>query len=169
MENNDCSDEIKQTNNASKIESVLKKQLKEADIAFNYLLKKKENDKKQIQEDLMFNIKMLIEPYLEKLKITGLNKKQQKYIEVIKSDLHDLVSSFHRSLHVKYKNLTPTEIQISDLIRQGNTSKDIAELMNLSDKTVATHRNNIRYKLGLNKKKISLRNFLANLEVSNLN
>ncbi len=50
---------------------------------------------------------------------------------------------------MKFSNFTPQEIEIASHIRIGKTTKDIAELMNLSPGTINTHRNNIRKKLGL--------------------
>ncbi len=49
---------------------------------------------------------------------------------------------------------------VDDLVRQGKTSKDISEMLNISLRTVETYRNNLRKKLGINKKKISLRTYL---------
>jgi DNA-binding CsgD family transcriptional regulator len=60
-------------------------------------------------------------------------------------------------------NFTPTEIQIANLLRQGKTSKEIAEFINSSPKAVAFHRENIRKKLGLKNKKINLKSYLLSL------
>ncbi len=57
-------------------------------------------------------------------------------------------------------SLTPTEMQIAELVRKGLTGKEIAGKLGLSPATVNTHRRNMRKRLGLNKKKINLRQFL---------
>ena len=59
--------------------------------------------------------------------------------------------------------LTPSEIKVADLIRQGNGSKEIAAIHNLSYKTVERHRENIRNKIGIKNKKINLQSHLNSL------
>ena len=83
---------------------------------------------------------------------------------MIKSNLKDIISPFARSLTGKYIGLTPTEIQVANMIKQGKTTKDIAELNNLSARTIEFHRDNIRSKLGIKNKKINLRTYLLSLQ-----
>ncbi len=63
-----------------------------------------------------------------------------------------------------YLNLTPTEIQTANLIKQGKTSKEIAELVNLSTRTVEFHRDNIRKKMGVKNKKVTLRTHFLSIQ-----
>jgi DNA-binding CsgD family transcriptional regulator len=56
--------------------------------------------------------------------------------------------------------LTPAEIQVANLIKQGKSSKVIADVLNLSPRTIDFHRDNIRKKFNLNNKKINLRTYL---------
>jgi DNA-binding CsgD family transcriptional regulator len=109
------------------------------------------------------NIKELVIPYLEKLKKNRLDEKQEAYVGILESNLNDIISPFSHRLSSKFLNFTPTEIQIANLLRQGKTSKEIAELINSSPKTVAFHRENIRRKLGLKNKKTNLKSYLLSL------
>jgi DNA-binding CsgD family transcriptional regulator len=74
------------------------------------------------------------------------------------------MSPFARSLTSKYLGFTPTEIKVANLIKQGKTTKDIAELSNLSPRTIEFHRDNIRTKLGIKNKKANLRTYLLSLD-----
>ncbi|WP_292593520.1 helix-turn-helix transcriptional regulator, partial [Mesotoga sp. UBA5825] len=57
-------------------------------------------------------------------------------------------------------NLTSREIQIAEFIREGKTSKEIAEILSVTKKTVDFHRANIRKKLPIKDNKVNLRSYL---------
>jgi len=137
--------------------------LEESNIALKVLLKRREEDKTELEEKILLNVKELVIPYLEKLKKNILDEKQKIYVSILESNLNDITSSFSHRLSSKYMNFTPTEIQIANLLRQGKTSKEIAELTNSSPKAVAFHRENIRRKLGLKNKKTNLKSYLLSL------
>jgi PAS domain S-box-containing protein len=138
--------------------------LEEANAALRVLLKKRDEDKKELEEKVLFNMKQMAEPYLEKLKKTGLDERQKAFLDILESNLNDIISPFSRSLYFNHLNLTPAEMQIAALIRHGRTTKEIATVLNLSSRTVETHRKNIRKKLGLTEKKANLRSKLLSLQ-----
>lgn len=136
------------------------KNLEEMNAALNVLLKKREEDKKEFEEKVLLNIKQLVEPYVVKLKYSGLDERQKALITIIESNLNDITSAFTFNLSSKHLNMTPSEVKIANLIKQGNTSKEICEILGSSEKVVAFHRQNIRKKLGLLNKKINLKSYL---------
>jgi DNA-binding CsgD family transcriptional regulator len=81
----------------------------------------------------------------------------------MEENLNNIVSPFINRLSAVYKNLTPKEIQIAELVKQGKKSKEIAELFGISVGTVITHRNKIRKKLDLRLKDANLRSHLLSL------
>jgi DNA-binding CsgD family transcriptional regulator len=85
-------------------------------------------------------------------------------LNILESNLNEIISPFTRKLSLKYVSLTPKEITIVNMIKIGYTTKKIAKLMNISPRTVDTHRKNIRGKIGLGKKKANLRSHLLAYE-----
>lgn len=137
--------------------------LKEVNTALKVLLKRREEDKAELEEKVLSNVKMMILPYVQTLKNTRLDAKQMAYASIIESHLNNIVSPLLRNLSSKYLDLTPKEIQVADLVKEGKTTKEIAELLNVSTRAVEFHRNNIRMKLGLKSKKTNLRSYLLSL------
>jgi len=142
---------------------VKKNSLEEINTAMKVLLKKREEDKVEIESNVLTNVKELIEPYFEKIKKTKLDDQQRALLSIMESNINEIVSPFTRKMSLKYLNLTPTEIRIANLIRHGSSTKKIAEIMNVSPKTVETHRKNIRRKIGLDRKRANLRSHLLSL------
>ncbi len=137
--------------------------LEEANTALKVLLKRREDDRKDLEEKMILNVKELVEPFLIKLKQTNLNEKQETFIDIIETNIDNIISPFAREISSKYLKLTPMEIQVAELIKQGQSSKEIAELLNMSSKTIDTHRYNIRKKIGLTNKTANLRTHLQSL------
>ena len=138
-------------------------QLKEINTALKVLLKRREEDKKEIEESLLSNVKESILPFLEKLKKTRLDEKQRTYLEIVESQLREIVSPLLKRLSSRFTGLTPMEIKVAKLITEGRTSKEIAEILGVAEQTVLTHRNNLRAKLGLRNEKANLRSHLMSL------
>jgi PAS domain S-box-containing protein len=137
--------------------------LEEANTALTVLLKRRDQDRRELEDKVLFNMKELASPYLEKLKASGLDARQMAYLIVLESNLNEIISPFGYSLSSRYLNLTPGEIQVANLIKQGKTSKEIAEFMNLSARTVGFHRANIREKFGIKNKRDNLGAHLLSL------
>ncbi len=139
------------------------KNLEEINIAMKVLLKKREDDKKDIEGNILTNVRKLIDPYFDKIRKTKLDSQQKAFLSLMESNLQEITSQFTRKISLRELNLTPTEIQIANMIRHGNSSKEIAGILNISVKTVDTHRRNIRKKIGLNQKRANLRSYLLSL------
>jgi PAS domain S-box-containing protein len=148
------------------LEKELKKQqasLEETNITLKVLLKRIEKERLLFQENLSTNILCNIEPYMNKLKQSSLDKDQKKILDILDQNIKDMASPLIYSVMTMNLRLTPAEIQISNFIRQGYSSKEIAELLNISPATIDKHRKNIRKKLGITNKKQNLRSVLSSL------
>ncbi len=140
------------------------RQLEETNVALRVLLQNRDDSQKKAEEKLLVNVKDIILPVIEKIKLDQLSSSQKKqYLDVIESDLNNFIKPFTVGLHsIKYK-VTPTEIHIATLIKKGKTNKEIANVLNITIGTVKWHRENIRAKLGLTNKKVNLRSYLLSL------
>jgi PAS domain S-box-containing protein len=153
--------ELKERTSALEIK---RKSLEELNTAMRILLKKRDADKAKIRDYVLANVKTLIEPYVKKIKNTGLNERQKGMLRILESNLEEIISPFTQEVSLKYFKLTATEIQVAKQIRQGYTTKEIAAFMNISPRTVETHRKNIRRKIGLEGKKVNLRSHLLSID-----
>jgi PAS domain S-box-containing protein len=139
-----------------------KKELAEANVALRILLKYRDESIQDLEKKIVSNVKHMVMPYLEKLK-RSVSEKEKAWIRNIESNLDGIVSPLAKKFASKPVGLTPTELEVVDLVRDGNSSKQIAGLLGISQRTVDFHRRNIRKKLGLNKAKVNLRAHLIDL------
>lgn len=138
--------------------------LEEVNTALRVLLKQREADKSELQENVLTNVKELVHPYLARLGRSRLDASQRMLIDVLGANLESIVSPFVGKLSSRYFNLTPMEVKVAGLIKEGQTNKEIAELLALSKNTILFHRYNIRTKLGLKGRKVNLRSYLLSFE-----
>ena len=141
-----------------------RRNLNEINTALRVLLNQRDENRLELEEEFIINVKDLIQPYLENLKQTSLNPRQRGYLETVESNLKNIMSPFARELSIKNLNLTSTEIQVAHLIIDGKRTKEISPLLNVSEKTISVHRRNIRRKLGLRNTKASLRAHLMSFQ-----
>ncbi|HET6459760.1 MAG TPA: PAS domain S-box protein [Syntrophales bacterium] len=137
--------------------------LEDANTALTVLLKRREEDKSELEEKVICNMRELILPYIENLKMTHIDSHQLNQLKILERNLDEIVSPFLRTLSSKYPDLTPTEIKTINFIKEGRTTKEIAKLLKVSARTVEVHRNNIRKKLRLKNRKANLRSHLLSL------
>ena len=136
--------------------------LEEMNSALQLLLKHKEDDKKEIEKRILFNVKNLIIPYLEKLKKTH-GETQKTIITIIERNLQDVLSPITYSFTKELTGLTPAELDVINFIKNGVKTRKIAEALGVSKRTIEVHRQNIRKKLGLCRTKGNLRSHLLAL------
>jgi PAS domain S-box-containing protein len=154
-------DELKQS--VSKL-TAQAKELEASNIAFKHLLTQRENDKKDLEEDVLSNIRLLVLPYIERLKMNRGMSEELTLINELETNIKSVISPFSHKLSSEYFGLSPKEIKLANLIRAGNQDKDISGILNIALETVKTHRHNIRKKLNLNGKKTNLMTYLLSLD-----
>lgn len=137
--------------------------LEKVNQALKASLDHREVEIRAVEENMLVNLKRFVFPYIEELGNCKINTDARAYLNIIETNLNDIVSRFSKSVFWKYLDLTPTEVRIADLIRSGKNSKAIAQMLGLSPSSVQWHRKNIREKLGLTNKKVNLRTYLSSL------
>ena len=140
-----------------------KQSLEEANIAMKVLLKQREEDKLELEKKVLTNVKDLVLPYVDKLKNTRLKASDRTLVEIIDTHLHDIISPLLQRFSNAKILLTPQEMQVAALVKDGKTSKEIADVLNVSETTVNFHRKNLRTKFGLTNKRTNLRSYLMSI------
>ncbi|MGD8846925.1 MAG: LuxR C-terminal-related transcriptional regulator [Desulfobacteraceae bacterium] len=140
-----------------------KNDLEESNIALKVLLRQRDEDKKEMEQKVLTNIKDLVFPYVEKLKRAPLRAKDRTNVEIIEAHLNEVISPLLQNLASLNILLTPQEMQIASLVKDGKTSKEIADVLHVSETTVHFHRKNLRNKFGLKNRSTNLRSYLMSL------
>ena len=122
-------------------------ELQEKSTALKVMLETREEISTNVQEKITANVYHQILPILEKLRVPQSPSLQAKWVRMINARLMEMLSQFPQKISAF--TLTPAEIQIASLIKEGKSGKQIADLLNVAEGTVNFHRNNIRKKLGL--------------------
>ncbi len=141
-----------------------KANLQETNTALRVLLKRREMDKHEFENHVMYNVKELILPFMDRLKAVTSDERQQSYLKILESNLNDITKSFLRRISLEFYGLTPSELKVATFIRQGKRSREIASLLGLSTRTIDAVRLSIRRKLRIQNKRVNLRTFLMSLD-----
>lgn len=135
--------------------------LEELNTALKVLLEQREKDKVNIEAQLSESVNLLILPYIEKIRKTGLSDIQAECIDILETSLREMVKPYEHRLAMKLMHLSPAETRVAHYIKQGYRIKEIAAKLAVSPRTVEFHRDGIRKKLGLTGRRINLRKYLT--------
>ena len=138
--------------------------LSEMNAALKVLLRQREEDRAELERVVLANVQSRIKPALDLLAGLGGEPRILDLLEDVRRGLRELTEPFCRRLSSASGSLTPSEIRVADLIRQGLTSKEIARRLGVGVSTVDSHRNHIRAKLGLHGRRPGLRTYLLSLQ-----
>lgn len=141
-----------------------REKLAETNTALRVLLRQRDEDRLRLEETVYNNVDRLVLPYIEKLLQGRLTEKHRTLAEIADNNLRDVISPFLRTLSSLGLLLTPQETEVANLVRNGRSSKEIAEIMNLSVSGVDFHRKRLRQKLGLANTSKNLRSYLMTFE-----
>lgn len=137
--------------------------LEESNRALKFLLKQRDLDREELEQSVLSNLENRVFPILESLRGSNSGPEHASLIDRLEHFLREMTSPFIRKLSGPLLCLTPTEIRVCDLVREGKGTKDISRLLNISEKGVLFHRQNVRSKLGIKGRQESLRSHLLKL------
>ena len=137
--------------------------LEEKNSALREILRQIGDEKEQIKLQIQSNVDRLIVPVLQSL-YERADVTEKSYLHFLESCLNDITSPFVNRLEKLYTKLSPREIEICRMIKNGFSSKDIAGTLNISLLTVHKFRQQIRSKLGVNNQQVNLVNHLNSLK-----
>ncbi|MCX5828208.1 MAG: PAS domain S-box protein [Deltaproteobacteria bacterium] len=140
-----------------------KNELEELNTALKVLLKRGDEDKRELEDKILKNVRELVLPYIDELKKKQLDAGSTTNLKILESNLRNIISPFGHKLSDKYSNLTNREVRVADLIREGKSSKEMADLLNITESAINIYRCRLRKKLGL-KRIENLKAYLLSLQ-----
>lgn len=132
--------------------------LEEKEIILNNLSNITNDEKKELSNQIEIKIDKIIKPILNTLN-NRISPENKQYLELLEHTINDLVDQDDKAQILNSK-LSPREIEIITMIKNGLRSKEIADLLNISEGTVRQQRKSIRKKLGLDSQKTNLMSYL---------
>lgn len=145
--------------------TLAKVEAEEVSTALKVMIKLRQSENSDAKNLLILELRQEVMPFLQRLKSSNREPKQVRLLNALDANLQRLMSSYGSvsSLSSVYKTLTPKEIQVASMVREGVSTKAIAATLSLSPETISIHRKKIRAKLGLNSKSDNLRSYLITL------
>ncbi|MFC1485770.1 helix-turn-helix transcriptional regulator [Candidatus Latescibacterota bacterium] len=139
------------------------RRLEENNTALKVLMEHQDDERRKMESDILQRLKVLVFPYLEKLKIGCTDESHAVYLKVIERNLHEITRKFSPAADDLMSKLAPSERQIANLIRDNRSTKEIARVLTMSENTVFFYRKSIRKKLNLRGQDVNLKLYLQSL------
>jgi len=137
--------------------------LEDANQALKSLLDHREAEKNAIEAHIFRELNVMVLPFLEKAGREQQPAVAADYLQIAAANLKSLLKGANGALNTRYRLLSPMEIKVAEMVRQGQSSKQIAAALHLASSSINSYRKSIRRKLGLSNAKINLRAFLVSL------
>jgi PAS domain S-box-containing protein len=136
--------------------------LREKNAALKELMSQIEGEKANIRKRIQTNVDRILLPILKKLQ-ARLGGEERTYVTLLENTLNEIAAPFINQLERSFAVLTPREVEICNMMKNGYSSKDIAASLHTSMQTVLKQRKAIRRKMGIANQDINLVTFLKAL------
>lgn len=140
----------------------LKDEAVEINTALKVMLRLRQTENLDAKNNLVVELQQEVMPFLKRLKGSSREPKDVRLLNTLEANLQRLILAYGgvNGITSTYKLLTPKEIQVASMVREGFSSKVIASTLSICPDTISIHRKNIRRKLGLKRKTDNLRSYL---------
>jgi DNA-binding NarL/FixJ family response regulator len=136
------------------------RELTDTNNALATLLRRREKEHSQIKTDIANQAAESVFPLLRKAERLTVSNKVKENLVTAQANLMELFVSHTGDNRLANARLAPRELQVINYIKQNKSSKEIAELLGLSVRTIESYRENIRKKLQIKNTKKTLKKFL---------
>jgi DNA-binding CsgD family transcriptional regulator len=134
--------------------------LQDANAALHDALVQSQKEKKMLGLSIQSKVDKIISPIFYALQAASIPS-QLEYLMLLKKNLDDIIAPFAEGDNKTLAMLSPVELQISNMIKHGFSTKEIAKVRGISPSTVNRHRESIRRKLGITNSKVNLVAYLS--------
>ncbi|MBD3332520.1 PAS domain S-box protein [candidate division GN15 bacterium] len=131
--------------------------------ALQEIFKQIEQSKTELSARIKKNIHRAALPVLERIR-HHTSETGNRHLSLLTDILADIASPLVDGLDAATERLTPREMEICTMVRNGFSCKQIAESLGVSLQTILKQRARIRRKLGLTNQKVNLASHLTSLE-----
>jgi PAS domain S-box-containing protein len=143
--------------------SIRSRNLEEVNTALKVLLKQREEDRKEMEEHVLTNVKTSVLPYIEKVKADPLTHRQRACLEILEAQMEKIISPFLHTISKACFDLTPQEIRVADLVKNGTSTKEIADILRDLNQNRRLPQGQYPQKTGYQERHANLRSFLLKL------
>ncbi|MDH3891196.1 MAG: LuxR C-terminal-related transcriptional regulator [candidate division Zixibacteria bacterium] len=147
---------------ANQILEAKHQELHERNVALQQVLSRIEEEKTMLAFQVRTNIDRLIKPIVRALEDKA-DPVEKRQLQLLATSLEQATKPLGDKLQSIYASLTPREVEISNMVKNGLTSKQAGTLLGLSEATIRKHRRNIRKKLGIANQQQNLSSYLKTL------
>lgn len=156
------SEAVQELSEVNRLLTLEREALREANAALRGVLARIEEEKREIGLDIHANVERVLLPILQALALE-LPPAKRGYVELLRRSLQEIASPYTSRVARALHQLTPAEVAVCQMIRNGLRTKEIARLRAISPATVNRHREHVRRKLGLTRQGLNLTTHLQAL------
>ena len=160
----DITERISQENVIREKNAALKSQkrsLAEKSIAIQEITGQVEQSRTRAIAAMAEEIKSVMLPIIARIRSCRIDDSAQRLVDVLDRSVREVSVSGNERCDISLQRLTMREREICNLIRNGLSSKEIADILGISYRSVENHRHTVRRKLGFDRS-INLGSFLSN-------